>query len=665
MVTTPIGVLAAAQGLLLVEDGQAKSVIVVPDDASPAAVAGAEIMQKVILRMSGATLEIVRESSLGVVHVERGRLVPQKGKGAAAFVLIGEGLLANRLGVASEGLGPGGVRIKTFENAMAFLGGDAKTPSDPWGTRYAVTGFLDETLGCKFLWPGENGLAVPQRKTISVPFLDVAFTPLLRQRRIRSLGYSDRIQEGLNRLSLTKQNFIASRTVETADWFDWHRMGGSLGLEMGDGSILPREVWNRIQKEHPEWLAMQADGSREPAPHESRPRLCKSNPALVEAIVQEKIKELRTHPGQSSISLMTHDGGYSGFCLCPACKAMDPTDGRPTKIWTFNHENGKVERFDYVSLTDRMFSFYNAIAERVAKEFPDVLFCGQAYSVYSAPPVRVKLHPNVVIRFVGIDYLRDSARREGREDWNVWTKVAAKVLFRPNLLLAGRREGTPVVYAHKLAEDFRYMAHGPILGTDFDACAHNWSTQGLNYYILAKLHWNPDLDVDAEINDYCRAGFGDGWEHVKCYLMRLEQLTNRIAAEELEVTEPYTPQVIAELHGYLDAAKKAVGDNPTVTRRIAFLRCGLEFTALQAEAYQILRQTKVRPLPPEQRAAARELMDRRWAMMRKIFRDDPYAVNVAYVAWGEGECFAPLGWSGPSPRARQTVEADERGRPLE
>ena len=119
-------------------------------------------------------------------------------------------------------------------------------------------------------------------------------------------------------------------------------------------------------------FATQADGSRA-GTGRKRLRLCKSNPQLIEAIVGEKLKELRAHPDQKSVSLITHDGGETGFCLCPACKARTrPRD--PTEIWTYNHRAVHTETIQYVSLSDRMFWFNNQIAERVAKEFPNVLF---------------------------------------------------------------------------------------------------------------------------------------------------------------------------------------------------------------------------------------------------------------------------------------------------
>lgn len=659
------GGMPAAPALTLVRDGQAAAVIVVPDRPSGATVAAAKLLGDILFQMSGARLEQVPESALKEARIEKGRLEAPATNGLSAFILVGEGSLAKQLGATAEGLGPGGIRIRTFPNALVLLGSDTNTPSDPWGTHYAVTFFLDETLGCKFLWPTETGLAVPVRKTVDVPKLDIQQTPALRQRTIRSMGYNDRLQAGIDRLGFTKEEFLTLRQLQTPDWFRWHRMGGTLGLIGGDGSILSPEAWDRFGKEHPEWFAMQVDGSRELPPKESRPRLCKSNPELVEAIAREKLKELKANPKQGSVSLMTHDGGQMGMCLCPACKAMDPPEGNVTKIWTYDHATKKIEWFDYVSLTDRMFSFYNAIAEKVAKEYPDVLFCGQAYSVYSAPPVKTRLHPNIIIRYVGINYMTDKLRREGLADWDTWTRAASKLYFRPNLLLSGRKEGTPVIYVHKLARDFRHLFRTGMLGTDFDSCAHNWATQGLNYYILAKLHWNLDMDVDDAIDEYCRAGFGEGWKYARKYLLRLEKLTDRVAAKELGITEPYTPEEVAELRGYLDAAeKKAAGDTGSL-RRIAFLRRGLDYTDVQAQAYRLFARVKDDQLPPEYKAEAGKLMARRWEMMRQMFKEEPYAVNVAYVSWSEGEKLVrPLGWTKPSPETTEVV-ADEQGRPEE
>jgi hypothetical protein len=663
---------AAEPALTLVADGRPNAVIVVPNNASRAASEGAKILSEHLFEISGSRLKVLKEGELRGVNVTDGRIETASSEAEAkTFILVGEGELAKKLGQSSEGLGPGGILVQTAGNALVLLGPDDKTPSDPWGSRYAATTFLEEALGCRYLWPSQSGRVIPKRKTITVGPIGIRFTPLLRQRNIRSSGYSDRMQEGLDRLGFSREEFLRAREKATTtqpagpDWMDWHRMGGTLGLRTGDGTILPAQAWKRFLKEHPEWFAMQADGSRYFDPNWERPRLCKSNPALIEAIVQEKLKELANNPGQTSTCLMTNDGGgKAGFCLCDACKAMDPPEGRPTNIWTYDHASARSTRLDYVSLTDRMLHFYNAVAQSVSPKYPDLLFTGQAYSVYVAPPLREKLHPNIVIRFVHSTehYANDELRAQGMADWDQWAKAAQMIYYRPNSLLWGRHEGTTGLYVHKLAADFRHIAHNRCVGTDFDSCMHHWATQGLNYYVLAKLHWDPDMDVDALIDDYCRSGFGQAAGPVKRYFTKIEQLTDSVASVETgagesrpDVTEPYTQQSIADLRGLLAEADKAAGSDEPVRRRIAFLRIGLDFTELQANIYRFLRRDAEKRLSAEERADVQRLLDQKWLKMRELFQREHFAVNVAAMCWGEWGRFRRLGWEGPSQQAAENA----------
>jgi hypothetical protein len=667
---------AAKPGVTLVSDGQADAVIVVPSKASRAAAEGARILSDHLFEMSGARLKVLKESDLGRVKVVGGRIEPASANAIAkTFILVGESKLAKELGQSSEGLGPGGILIRTVGNALVLLGPDDKTPSDPFGSRYAVTTFLEDVLGCRYLWPGQSGKVVPKRTTITAKETDVRFTPRLQQRNVRWSGYSSRIQEGLDRLMFSREDFMRARenasATRSADsgWMGWHRMGGKLGLRTGDGTILPSQTWDKFLREHPEWFAMQRDGSRYFDPNWERPRLCKSNPALIEAIVQEKLKELARNPGLKSVSLMTNDGGSkAGFCMCDACKAMDPPEGRPTVVWTYNHESGRTERFEYVSLTDRMIHFYNAIAQKVSAVHPNLMFTGQAYSIYSAPPVREVLHRRIVIRFVHSPehYTSDELRTQGMSDWNEWAKAAKMIYYRPNSLLWGRHEGTTGVIVHKLAADFRHIVHNRGVGTDFDSCMHHWATQGLNYYVLAKLHWNPDLNVDEVIDDYCRSGFGKAAEPVKRYLERIEQLTNKVAVVTKEqrggnrpdVTEPYTPEVIAELRELLNEARNTTGVDQQVRKRIRFLRTGLDFAELQAKIYRLLRLSGDKRLSENEQAQAKRLLEEKWLMMRRIFQDEHFAVNVSAMCWGEWWRFKRLGWNGPSRQAEGRVGSD-------
>ena len=509
------------RGATLVKDGKPRAILILPSEPTPAAKRAALLFQGHVKEISTATLPLRMENQ-----------VAGKPTLDQPWVLLGEGSLAKKLGFTTAGLGPGGVLLKARDNMLALMGTDSRTPTDPDGTLYAVTLFLEDKLGVRYLWPGELGKVVPRRTTIDVADFEVRFTPRLAQRRIRSLGYSDRLKVGLDRLRFTRAEY-EKQVADAGDWFQWQRLGGSLNLN--GGHAFPH-LWAKYGKAHADWFALQPNGSRDQSANPDRARLCKSNKELIAAIARDKIGEFSRNPGLLSVPLGPNDGGRLSFCTCPKCEALDDPRGRKVMLWDFT---GKARRdFEHVSLTDRMVYFWNAIAEQVTKVHPTKLMVVDAYSVYSAPPVGRKLHPNLVVRFASLGYHDETYRKESLRDWDDWSKAAKRIFFRPNLMLLGRRTGLPLVYVHKFGEDFRHLAGHGLLGTDFDACCHHWATQGLNYYVVARLNWNPDLDVDTLIDDYCRSGFGPAARSVRRYFDRLEALLDESAKQKAKQTPP-------------------------------------------------------------------------------------------------------------------------------
>jgi hypothetical protein len=309
-------------------------------------------------------------------------------------------------------------------------------------------------------------------------------------------------------------------------------------------------------------------------------------------------------------------------------------------LWDFT--KGDRRDFEHVSLTDRMAYFWNAIAEQVAAVHPDRYLVIDSYSVYAAPPVERKLHPNLVVRFAPLGYHHDEYRQESLRDWEGWSKAARQIYFRPNLMLAGRRDGLPLLYIHKFGEDFRHLANHGMMGTDFDACCHNWATQGLNYYVVARLHWNPEQGVDDLVDDYCRTGFGPAAPAIRRYFDRLEELMNKAAAGKMKASAAFTPAAIAGLERELGTARKETGSDATIAGRIAFLELGLRFTKLEAAAHTFLADAA-----SADRKAAKEILDGRFALMKEVFQQTPLALNVAYISWGEDGLWAQLGWDRP------------------
>jgi hypothetical protein len=148
--------------------------------------------------------------------------------------------------------------------------------------------------------------------------------------------------------------------------------------------------------------------------------------------------------------------------------------------------------------------------------------------------------------------------------------------------------GVPANYSHKLADDIRFMADNRMRAADFDGLIGNWGSEGLDYYVLAKLLWNPYADVNAIVDDYCKSAYGRGSSEMKIYYDRLEQITNKISGDgrytDLKVNAeelfgPYDDHALNELKSYLDKAKAAIGtSDPCAIDRIKLVEDSLDYT---------------------------------------------------------------------------------------
>jgi hypothetical protein len=477
------------------------------------------------------------------------------------------------------------LRIRTFPGRLVLLGDDERPDGLRLeGTLWAVMAFLEQELGVRYLWPGELGRVVPRRETVEVGTIHTRCTPRLRQRRIRNLGYSDRIQRGLDRLGWSREAF-EEHYAGAADWFDFHRIGGSFRGSYGHAF---GDYWQRFHEEHPDWFALQPDGTRDNSRADGghRARLCVSNRELIEQVARDCIERMRRSPQLDTVSVSPNDGsGGATFCQCAACRAWDAPEGRKIEL-----RDPRGGSFEYVSLSERFVRFYSAVAGITAREEPDRNLGAYAYSVYKLPPLEAKLHPNVVVGFVppANTYLNQNVRREMLESWKGWSATARKLFLRPNFLRAGF--GCPVVYAHRLAEDIRFFADNGMFVTDFDCCAHHWATDGLNYYVLAKLLWNPAADVDTIITDYCKAGFGPASDPVRRYFTLLEKLTTEVAETDLYegrkenhelLAGQYTDSFLEHCRGLLRRARELARSDEQISRRIEFLEKAVEYARLR------------------------------------------------------------------------------------
>jgi hypothetical protein len=557
VLTAGLGLLALASSLhaiTIVREGRAEAVIVIPAGSKAA---GAADLQRYVEKVSGAKLEIVTEDKLGQTR-------------SGARVFVGPCLAASRV-VDIKGLQPEGFVIKTEGEDLFIVGRDATDKGrQVAGTFYGVCEFLERYVGVRWLMEGPLGEVTPKQATIEVPSADIRQEPPLCMRGSVSRRVS------------------ADQSSEGGTWSMYQRIGSRVKISTGHAFA---GWWDKYHEQYPNIFAMQPDGTRINSNKEER--LCESNPTLWKLVADAKIKELRANPDLMAVSISENDGGPNKFCSCAACRSWDS----PETQERFKADPNLYLHQESDLISDRVYHFYNEVAKLVQKELPDRYVSGYAYSVYQTGPVRdyPDHSDNLLIGYVGFDseeYLNDTARAAQREDWLKWSKLTRRLFLRPNLLL--QPISLPIIYTHKLAEDIRFMADHGMWGATFGTGnGGNWGTQGLDYYVLAKMLWDPHRDVDQIIDDYCRAGYGAGADAMKEYYRRAEDLSNRIAAagkpnKDLDariekyrnkLTDPYTDAELARLQACVDEASAAIGSSdPADLERVRLVGTGLEYT---------------------------------------------------------------------------------------
>jgi hypothetical protein len=140
---------------------------------------------------------------------------------------------------------------------------------------------------------------------------------------------------------------------------------------------------------------------------------------------------------------------------------------------------------------------------------------------------------------------------------------------------------TPWPIVHSMRRDLPLLHR---LGVDrfMSETQQHWANQGLNFYVGAKLAWDPSRDVDALLADYYQRFYGAAAAPMRRYWERWEQAMAAGAAQGhggYEWLAMFTPALAAEADGILaEAERLAEGDGEKVRRRVALARLGFRFT---------------------------------------------------------------------------------------
>ena len=149
---------------------------------------------------------------------------------------------------------------------MVLVGEDRSGSNPRTGTLWAVYDFLQDQLGCRWIWPGEIGRAVPRHSTVTVGSINIQETPTIKIRGYRMAAQEKhRVayeKEGLNRF-LDFGETYASISEDERVWLRRMRMGRSFKLSYGHAFT---DWWEKYKDTAPEVFALQPNGRRETPP---------------------------------------------------------------------------------------------------------------------------------------------------------------------------------------------------------------------------------------------------------------------------------------------------------------------------------------------------------------------------------------------------------------
>ena len=535
-----VALAASADGrFMLVRDGKAASFIVIAEKASENAVFAAKELQQYVEKITGAKLPIYTDAQKhmidgGEILVGRSELTDRLGKPA-----IPTGVTAN--------LREEGYVVYADIETMVLAGNDTYPY---YGTRYAVDDLLGR-LGVRWFLPGDYGEVVPKAATLSVPVMSVTEHPDFP---VRSFWTHSEGNMAAERELWMIRNRMNPRSP---DWFGVPSDGSLVGY-------LPKDQ----VKTHPEWFALQPDGTRNanmPCMSDEMRRVdpkFAGQPRIQDEILKKVGEDVKLGLRRSP---MAPDDGMP-TCDCDLCRAnsIRYIDGYCAD------RAGSGPAPEYLT-GQEWFFFVNSLLEKTHAQFPGHLIATNGYANRVVPPeapAGFNRHHNLTVMFA--DILGCTIHRyDDPNCWQVrqqydyikqWCKLCDKVwIYNYNYtMLVTKHTMTPMT--RRVRRNIPLLKDAGVIGF-LDQEEADMSMLGIPTYVARlPLEWNVRTDVDAVLNDYYAKWFGPAASPMRHYYEMLEAAFDAApyhGHEDVILPMIYSPQVMARLAQDIAAAEQA------------------------------------------------------------------------------------------------------------
>lgn len=422
-----------------------------------------------------ATVKAAAQELQRVVRISTGVTLPISETPGAPMISLGANASVRQAGFAPDALPYEAFRVVTRARDLYIFGNDTpdgeKTPRSGFsrGTQFGVFTFLEDVVGVRWIMPGEWGEEIPRHQRLRVPALDRRDEPAFLS---RSLGIHDPpvVKEWALRHKISSgsayRNTACSFVPCTSHYWDAH---------------LPEE----LRRKQPEWDAVNGEENK----------FCTRQPAAVRAFAENAVAWLDLHGDWHMASASPSDG--QSFCRCERCAAHNVKDPHGQR-----------------SVTVNILDFYNAVARAVAAARPGRMVGGYAYGRYTYPPAApVRIEPNLFIEWTALNYYgmglyKPAYRAEFERVAAGWRALTENVGYHNYCHWHRSHNGAPYGPAREVMKlQFPILKkYGYMSIREYGTSA--WAYGGPNNYLLAKLMWNAQADVDALYAEWLQLAYG-------------------------------------------------------------------------------------------------------------------------------------------------------------
>ena len=548
----------------IVSHGQARAKIYVPQ-SNPV---------KTLKIMIGELVQVI-EASTGV-RLEITHKMPPQDQPA---IVLGDCVASRNAGIDADTIPIEGFVVKTAAKRLYLVGSRRKLPvndnigNDFYsndGLAWAVADFLERFVGVRWYWPTQaGGRSIVKSEELVILPMHYSDQPVFRKRTCFPLRYQKPwIKSRKQKMPLSFPYGIPEK-IEEIDMLPFF------------ASLRAGNSWPYIVKVHqPQYFAYEPDKWKQHRAMFQKKKdgsadyrmLCYSSQEAFDYLIAgcEDFwdKGKRDVPWVTSTCVTVSPGDYPVNCYCNRCqKLFEP------------HKNG------YAQASMLMGRFVKKFASEVLRRWPSKKVLYLPYWNYTLCPEEIDFPANLEIQMCTMAFalMRQHGERALIEhSLRAWSqKAGGKIQTWEYSDRVTTWMHVPLQFPN-LVQDYYRKNRDIIVGSFLnggDSLAQ-WSVTAPTLYCWLKILWNPDIDIKAVLDEFCKRMFGpaagamreliqlmcDCWE--KSYWSQ-PQGDNRMLAPVI-FNETWRPEVVATMEKIWNRARMQLAHIPLCRQRFEY-----------------------------------------------------------------------------------------------